>query len=155
MTNTLSAHGLTRLGAWTKGSYASVAHLRVQCPFGIAFELPPEWRTKHNVVYAFVVGDTVRYVGETTRGMTSRFEGYRYGNPAPLDTDNRIKLAITQALADGKEVSIWVGQPIASLTLPNGEVLRIPACKPLEEHLINRLQPDLNVKSIYQPSAAP
>ena len=155
MTKTLSAHGLIRLGAWTKSAYASVAHLRDQCPFGIAFELPPEWRTKHNVVYAFVMGDTVRYVGETTRGMTSRFEGYRYGNPAPLDTDNRVKLAITQALGNDEEVSIWAGQPIANLSLPSGEKLKIPACKPLEEHLIHRIQPDLNVKSIFQPNAAP
>lgn len=153
MSSTLSAFGLMPLGAWNRGDYASVAHLRPHCPFGISFDVPREWRTKASVVYAFAVDDSVLYVGETTRGMASRFEGYRYGNPNPKDTDNRVKLAITQNLAAGRPVSIWGGQPVARFQLPSGEVLHVPACKPLEEHLIAMLQPPLNVKSIHQPVA--
>lgn len=155
MQKLLREHGLTPLGTWKKSTHASVGHLRDQCPFGIAFDLPADWRTRSNVVYAFVMEDTVLYIGETTRGVGSRFEGYRYGNPAQKDTDNRIKLAITQALQLGKSVSIWVGQPIASLTLSSGELMQIPASKPLEVHLIQRLQPVLNVKNICQPTVVP
>ena len=148
MPTTLKNHGLERLGCWIKGQYATVAHLRAACPFGIAYDLPRPWHAKRNVLYAFVIDSSVRYVGETTAGMASRFNGYRYGNPLVTDTDNRVKLAITQALMDGNEVEIWAGQPVARLILPNGGELEMPASKPLEEHLIALLNPELNVKVI-------
>ena len=78
--------------------------------------------------------------------MASRFNGYRYGNPLKTDTDNRVKIEITQALMLGNAVEIWAGQPVARMALPDGTELAIPASKPLEEHLITLLKPDLNVK---------
>lgn len=148
MLGTLKDHGLAKLGSWTKGNYATVVHLRGECPFGIAYDLPAVWHTKRNVIYAFVFGGSVRYVGETTAGMAPRFNGYRYGNPLVTDTDNRVKLAITRALMDGNEVEIWACQPTARLILANGRELEIPASKPFEEHLIALLNPELNTKII-------
>jgi len=80
--------------------------------------------------------------------MAPRFNGYRYGNPLVSDTDNRIKLAITQTLIEGHDVEIWACCPFADLKLPNGQALQVPASKPLEEHLIALIGPDLNLKSI-------
>lgn len=160
MPQTLKEHGLARVGTWTKGEFATVAHLRKTCPFGIAFSLPDKWRERRNVTYAFVVGGTVRYVGETTAGMASRFTGYRYGNPLGRDTDNRVKVAITQALADGQHVEIWAGQPSARFLQPNGAELEIPASKPLEQLLIALLQPAWNAQGIngalekHEPTAS-
>lgn len=152
-TSALSAHGLSPIGTWNKGDYATVVHLREQCPFGLTFELPTAWRTRANVVYAFVVDEVVLYIGETTSGLASRFTGYRYGNPSPADTDNRIKLAISQALANDRAVGIWATCPVATLSLPDGSVLQVPASKPLEEHLIGVIRPELNVKSLYRPTS--
>ena len=151
-TTVLSAHGLSPIGTWNKGAYATVAHLRNRCPFGLTFDLPTEWRTRANVVYAFVVDEVVLYIGETTSGLASRFAGYRYGNPSPADTDNRIKLALSQALSNGRAVSIWATCPVATLSLPDGTVLQVPASKPLEEHLIGVIRPEFNVKSLFRPT---
>ena len=148
MPATLQDFGLEKLGCWIKGEYATVVHLRGECPFGIAYSLPNAWHTKRNVVYAFVIAGSVRYVGETTAGMAPRFNGYRYGNPLVTDTDNRVKLAITRALQEKNEVEIWAAQPVARLVMPNRTELEMPASKPLEEHLIALLSPELNVKVI-------
>lgn len=148
MPEILTDHGLQKLGAWVQSDHATVAHLKAECSFGINYEIPKEWKTKRNVIYAFVINSVIFYLGETTAGMASRFNGYRYGNPLAKDTDNRIKLAITRALKNGKDVEIWGGQPIAQLDTPNGTRLDIPASKPLEEHLISTINPELNVKNI-------
>ncbi|CAM2161532.1 GIY-YIG domain-containing protein [Paraburkholderia sacchari] len=150
----LTAHGLNEVGYWMIANYASISHLRPQCPFGIGFELPEEWKERPNVVYAFVVGTSVMYVGETGAGMRSRFAGYRYGNPLVRDTDNRVKLGITQALTEGNLVHIWASQPIAHLTLPTG-ILEGPASKLLEGHLIDLFRPPWNRHSPPKFTAIP
>jgi hypothetical protein len=148
MPEILKNHGFIKLGSWVKSHHATVSHLRAECPFGINYDIPKEWQTKRNVIYAFVVKSVVCYIGETTAGMASRFIGYRYGNPLVTDTDNRVKLAVTRALMAGDEIEIWAGQPLARLVLSNGTDLEMPASKPLEEYLIAVLSPTLNVKSI-------
>lgn len=144
----LASCGMVMIGRWRTSSHKSVEHLKSRCPIGIQYEIPQEWRTKRDVVYAFVIDNVVRYVGETSAGMTYRFDGYRYGNPLVTDTDNRVKVAITDALVAGQSVEIWGHTPLAILTLPNNQVLQVPASKPLEEHLIGVLRPDLNVKNL-------
>ena len=148
MSEILKSYGFTELGSWGKSNHATVSHLKAECDFGINYCLVKEWHKKRNVVYAFMIDGLISYLGETTAGMASRFNGYRYGNPLATDTDNRVKLAITRALRAGCQVTIWAGQPLASLTLANGVPLEIPASKPLEEHLICILKPSLNVKNI-------
>lgn len=144
----LAAHGLEKRGAWMRGNYASVRLPNGHCwPFGLAFDLPAEWGARRDVVYAFVTDAAqVLYIGETSRGLAQRLGEYRYGNPVESDTDNRVKHAITQALAAGAAVGIWAVQPVASLSLPDGSSLRVPASKPLEEHLIAHIKPGWNVK---------
>lgn len=153
MQGTLKDYGLSQLGLWKKSHHKTVSHLRDECLFGINYELPKEWQTKRDVIYAFVINGIVSYIGETTSGISSRFSGYRYGNPLITDTDNRVKLAITRALVNGYSVDIWVGKPIAHLLLPNGTKLEIPASKPLEERLIAIISPELNVKAIGNRSS--
>lgn len=154
MVNELNHHGLCKVGRWVTSSHKSVEHLKSACPTGINYEISPEWRTRRDVVYALVFEASVRYVGETSAGMASRFNGYRYGNPLVSDTDNRVKLAITQALIDGNDVEIWACCPLADFKLPNGQVIQVPASKPLEEHLIGILGPDLNLKNLRTLSSA-
>ena len=155
MPQQLAAHGLTECGSWVRGDHGSVAHLRDVCAFGLSFDVPGEWKSRRDVVYAFVANGAVIYIGETSSGMGTRFANYRYGNSVPGDTDNRIKLAITQALLDGDTVAIWASQPVAELHLPSGVVLRMPASKPLEEHLIGLIQPQQNVKMRAATPPAP
>jgi len=143
MQDTLTGHGLCQVGFWVPGNYQSVAHLRPQCPFGIGYELNSGWSTRRDVVYAFISDNIVMYIGETRAGMASRFNGYRYGNPYEKDTDNRVKLAITDALGNGSTVEIWASQPLASLALPVGSI-ELPASKLLEARLIDLLSPQLN-----------
>ena len=155
MVSKLNIFGLCKVGRWVMSNHGSVEHLRPVCPKGINFEIAPDWKARRDVVYALVFGETVRYVGETSAGMASRFLGYRYGNPLVTDTDNRIKLAITQALAEEKIVDVWACCPFAELKLSNGQVIQVPASKPLEEHLIGLIAPDLNLKNLKTISPSP
>ena len=144
MTKELERHGLCKVGRWITGNHKTVTHLRQTCHTGINYEISAVWKYKRNVVYALVFNASIRYIGETSTGMATRFNGYRYGNPLVTDTDNRVKLAITQTLHNGGNVEIWASFPLVDFKLPNNKVIQVPASKPLEEHLIALLSPDLN-----------
>lgn len=149
MLKELESHGLQEIGQWIKSDrYSTVPVMRDRVATGINFDLHNDWRNKHDVVYAFVVDSHIRYIGETTKGMAERFISYRSGNTKITDTDNAVKLVITNALMEGKEVKIWAGHPRAIFQLANGESFQVPASKPLEEHLIHLIKPDLNVKRL-------
>jgi hypothetical protein len=145
----LEQFGFVQVGQWLlsarHGSVAHLANLR-----GINFELQPSAATKRNVVYAFSFSGTPHYIGTSSavRGVRSRFESYRYGNPLVRDTDNRVKKNITRHLEEGGAVTIWLAEPMAEpmaeLRLPN-EVVRVPACKLLEDYVIEQLRPAANV----------
>lgn len=141
----LKQYGFKKVGGWSFSNHKSTKHLSGL--EGINFSVLKESKSERDVVYAFVFTDTIRYVGETTAGIYSRFQSYRYGNPEERDTDNRVKIAITDWLRGNHEVTIWITKPIAKLEL-DSQILEIPASKPLEEHLIKKLNPDLNVKNI-------
>lgn len=79
--------------------------------------------------------------------MGMRFEGYRYGNPLERDTDNRVKIAITEALIAGKNVLIWILSKKVEIQF-DGEMISVSANKPIEEWLIRKLSPPLNNKKI-------
>ena len=144
----LQKYGLIRVGSWVLSKHKSTKHLLHL--HGINFQLKNTIGEKSNVVYAFVAQNKVLYCGETTAGLKSRFQGYRYGNPLETDTDNRIKIAITNLLENGGNIDIWYAQPIGYLTLPSNEVLEIPVSKPLEELLISILKPEFNVKNLQK-----
>ena len=142
--------GFIKAGSWIKSENKSTKHLLpIQ---GINFLVSKDILEVKNVVYSFIVDKSILYIGETTVGMKSRFSGYRYGNTLESDTDNRIKIAITDHLLAGREVDIWYCKPISKFIMPNGDYLEIPASKPIEEHLIEIYKPDLNVKNINTKS---
>ncbi|WP_345332578.1 hypothetical protein [Ferrimonas pelagia] len=62
-----------------------------------------------------------------------------------------MKKEITRLLEDDILVSIWFAKPIGYLKLPCGEELEMPASKPLEELLISKFKPELNVKNVRKP----
>lgn len=143
----LQRYGMVHIGRWVASDHhRSVAHLRGVVASGINYEIAPEWRECRNVVYAFLVAGSCRYVGETNVGLVSRFDGYRYGNPVVRDTDNRIKEAITEAILSST-VDIWASSPVARLDLADSS-MSLPVSKPLQDFLIEHINPDLNVGGV-------
>jgi hypothetical protein len=146
----LASFGLVRISEWSlSAQYGSVQHL-AHLP-GISFTLEESAKWKRHVVYVFLFDELARYVGETSAGLAQRLVGYRYGNPSIADTDNRVKLAITEHLQNNGAVSIWIIQPDTEFALGERTV-RIPLSKPIEEYLIRELRPDLNVKILAYES---
>lgn len=140
----LERYGLLNAGSWRlSDEYKSTRHLS-HLP-GITFELTEEARRRTHVVYALEFDGVPRYVGETSGPLESRLLGYRYGNKSESDTDNRIKLALTKHLQEHGRVLVWYIQPATEVQLGR-ERVRVPISKPVEEYLIERLKPDLNVK---------
>jgi len=148
MKNKLEKYGLHEIGCWIMSNHKSTKHLsHLQ---GINFNIEKSIGNISNAVYAFVANDNVLYIGETTAGINSRFQSYRYGNPLKTDTDNRVKKAITKLLENNTKVTIWFTQPVGKMELPSGENIKIPASKPLEELLISELEPEYNVKNVQK-----
>ena len=140
----LEAYGFKQIGKWSFGGYGSTKHLSYLK--GIQFTLLDS-DFPNGFVYAFTFDQEVVYVGETTTRMGMRFEGYRYGNPLERDTDNRVKIAITEALIAGKNVLIWILSKKVEIQF-DGETISVSANKPIEEWLIRKLSPPLNNKKI-------
>lgn len=90
-------------------------------------------------VYAFVVNDTVMYVGLTRRSLRSRLSNYVYGHQAQK-TSARIKNLILEALADGSCVQVCAATPPGFEW--NG--LPIDGASGLETGLIKLIKPKWN-----------
>ena len=146
--NKLHEYGLREVGSWILSDHKSTKHL--SHINGIDFNIDNSIGNLQNVIYAFVSNNEVLYIGETSAGLKSRFQSYRYGNPLESDTDNRVKIKITKQLENNSNVSIWFSQPQGKMSLPSGEELIIPTSKPLEEHLISIFEPKLNVKNLQK-----
>jgi len=144
----LENYGFKKIGFWSLSNHKSTKHL--SSLQGINFNLNEPVGKLSNSVYVFVSNDKIIYIGETTAGLNSRFQGYRYGNPLKTDTDNRIKIAITKILENKEKVAIWHTTPFGTMELPSGEKLQLPASKPLEEFLISKFSPELNVKNLHK-----
>ena len=142
--STLEKCGFSCIGRWSFGDFKSTKHLSHLK--GIKFEIN-EHKDAKGFVYAFSIADEVVYVGETVQVMGGRFNGYRYGNPNVLDTDNRVKIHITESLEQGKEVRIWFYSKTVTFEFA-GDALEISVNKPIEEELIRKLSPKLNNKKI-------
>jgi len=142
----LEDFGLEDVGQWKlSGQPSSIPHLK-NLP-GIEFQLNENIRKEKYIVYAFVIKEKVVYVGETSNGLESRFSGYKSGAGNEKDTDNKIKKRITKSLLENNTPSIWAGTPVATLRLSNpSQVCEVPASKPVEQILINRLKPELNIQ---------
>src|SRR5438046_1561317 len=92
----LQRYGLSKVGHWEFGEFASAKHLSHLR--GISFVLDATMHSIKDIVYAFLVDGHVCYIGETTNGLKDRFLSYRYGNTTLTDTDNAVKQRITVAL---------------------------------------------------------
>jgi len=137
--------GFERVGHWELGLYKSTKHLSHL--HGVQFVLDDDFNGSGGVVYAFVIDKAVVYIGETTKGMRDRFLSYRYGNPLERDTDNRVKVELTDALLHGSAVTVWAVVPTARIELA-AQLLEMSASKPVEEWLIAKLNPPLNRKRL-------
>lgn len=66
-----------------------------------------EYLTEKKMLYSFVSGNDVLYIGKTTNFLKSRMSGYK--NPDPTATTNfRVKANIIELLDSGKEVCIYI-----------------------------------------------
>lgn len=147
----LASYGFRHVGHWQLDNYASTPHL-FDLP-GIGFFLESHHSDGSGVVYAFTIDDTIAYIGETSR-LRSRCESYRYGNPLKTDTDNRVKLELTDALQHDRTVEIWALVPEAQVQLGKHQ-LTLSASKPIEGWLIAELNPKLNRHGRVSPNHRP
>jgi hypothetical protein len=92
-------------------------------------------------IYAFVVDDTVVYVGVTTSGLRTRLNQYRRGHEKQL-TSARVNGLIKKTLSSGKQVKILVATPPSSEW--NG--LPVDVAAGLEAGLISMIRPPWNIR---------
>ncbi|WP_430227019.1 GIY-YIG nuclease family protein [Paraburkholderia tropica] len=94
----------------------------------------------NNVLYAFVVGDEVKYVGKTTMTLRSRMNGYQWPG-ADQSTNIKCNNYIREALGNNQEVLLYV--------LPDGGLMHygqfhINLAAGLEDSIIASLEPQWN-----------
>lgn len=94
-------------------------------------------------VYAFVLDETVMYVGVTQNGLQTRLDQYRRGH-AGQRTNARINQLIRDALAAGQRVTVMTVVP-PELDW-NG--LPVDGSAGLEAGLIRMVQPAWNVQGV-------
>jgi len=95
---------------------------------------------RSGILYAFVVGDNVMYVGKTAKTLRWRMNQYRRPGPSQR-TNQRINPQICELLAEGQDVEVLVlvdAEPI----MYRG--LRLSLAAGLEDALIARLDPPWN-----------
>lgn len=119
--------GFRKVGSWN------------QAPSGIAYVLD-ECADSRNILYAFVCGETVLYVGKTVQSLKKRMYGYQ--NPGPTQSTNiKGKRNISDFLAVGKKIEI--------LALPDNGLLHfgvfhINLAAGLEDSIVKKLNPIWN-----------
>jgi hypothetical protein len=92
-------------------------------------------------VYAFVVDDTVVYVGLTLSGLRTRLDQYRRGHKGQK-TSSRINGRISQILLEGKKVKVLVATPEPS----EWQELPVNTAAGLEAGLIEMIRPAWNIR---------
>ncbi|MCG3209816.1 MAG: hypothetical protein FOGNACKC_03443 [Anaerolineae bacterium] len=92
------------------------------------------------VLYAFVAGDSVKYIGKSVRSLKQRLLGYK--NPGPSQKTNRANHGkIIQALASGSSVKIFAFKSDEILFYKG---VPIDLVAGLEPTLIDKCQPPWN-----------
>jgi hypothetical protein len=93
-----------------------------------------------DILYAFLDGDAVLYIGVSTRTLGQRMRGY--ARPGPTQRTNLANHArLTALLSHGHAVSIWVFAPTEVVTY---RVIALNIAAGLEGPLIARLRPPWN-----------
>lgn len=105
----------------------------------LAYSLDKE-KTSYNVLYAFVSGDEVLYVGKTTIALRDRM--YQYQRPGPSQRTNiRVNSSLTEFLSQGGAVKIFALPDRGEMEY-HGFHLNLAAG--IEDSVINELQPQWN-----------
>lgn len=102
--------------------------------------LEEDYRDKFNVLYAFVAGGRVMYIGKTVKELAKRMAGYEYAHKSQL-TNKRNHADLCLCLRSGQPVEIYL--------LPDNGLLRyggfhINLAAGLEDDLIKKLSPPWN-----------
>ena len=99
-----------------------------------------EEKTSYNVLYAFVRGDDVLYVGKTTIALRDRM--YQYQRPGPSQRTNiRVNTLLAELLKGGQSVKIFALPDRGDMEY-HGFHLNLAAG--IEDSVINELQPQWN-----------
>lgn len=115
----LEKNGFSRLTTWEmKGDRIKTA------------EIIPSRPPSGGRLYAFVIGQKIKYVGLTERALRSRMDNYRDGK---FDTEARVRDNIMNAIQSGKTVEIF-----GRFGIPFDEL------KSEERRMIDELKPDWN-----------
>jgi len=125
--NRLLDIGFRKVGTWD------------QTESGIAYTLD-DCADARNILYSFVCGQTVLYVGKTVQPLKKRMYGYQ--NPGPTQSTNiKGNRNISDLLSDGKQVDIFA--------LPDNGLLHFGAfhinlAAGLEDSIVKTLNPVWN-----------
>lgn len=123
----LAQAGFRKVGRWVMG------------PERPEYDLDAEKKT-YNILYSFVSGDEVLYIGKTTIALRDRM--YQYQRPGPSQRTNiRVNAAIAARLSDGSSIEIHVLPDPGDLEY-KGFHLNLAAG--LEDSLIGTLKPTWN-----------
>ena len=97
-------------------------------------------QTSYNVLYAYIVGDEVLYVGKTTSRLRDRM--YQYQNPGRSQRTNlRVNELLSKAVSDGKEIRVFVLLDLGDMNY-HGFHLNLGAG--IEDSVISQLRPKWN-----------
>lgn len=99
-------------------------------------------------LYAFVINETVMYVGKTSRKLSSRLYGYQAPGTSQL-TNIRVNELIRQALDEKQEVQIYAFEDPRPQQLGQ---FRIDLAAGLEDDIIRQLRPQWNGGEKPRPS---
>lgn len=130
----LDKYGFLQAGEWK--AYANVRS-------GITFEISDSRFENERVVYAFVVNETVKYIGVCEKNSTTLKDRMsRYKNMQGGGTNERIAELIKLCLDEEKVVKIFILETDGSYKYKG---LAVDLVKGLENPLIQEFQPEWNI----------
>lgn len=116
--------------------------------------LVPPVSTAQDLLYAFVVGDNLTYIGKTTQGLVRRLQAYRTpaanserGGSTNINNNRRI----VEALASGRTVDIYA---LDSLPKHQHGGFEVNLAAGLEDTLIRELTPAWNGQRAVLPAGS-
>lgn len=100
--------------------------------------------TEKNVLYAFISGDDVLYIGKSVRSLKKRM--YNYQNPGPTQsTSVRCNKLLFDAVASGKSIEVHALHDNGLLYYGG---FHVNLAAGLEDSLVSTLKPAWNVAGI-------
>jgi hypothetical protein len=123
----IKAIGFRKVGSWKLVSGRPVC----------ALESAPPWQ---DVLYAFVSGGEVLYIGKTTKGLSKRMYGYRHPGPKQR-TNIMVNTRIAKHLAAKRPIDVFALCDVEPIRC--GE-FALNVAAGLEDPLIRELRPKWN-----------